>query len=133
MAKGEKIKSKIYTIRDIQVMLDADLAELYNVETKALNQAVKRNAGRFPENFMFQLSEEEFGNLKPQIVTSTKGDLRSQNVTLKKSRGQHRKYLPYAFIETSGPQAAGYQTQFGNEEVIHMNIAITNAGRMALL
>jgi len=64
------IRSRIFTIRGQQVMLDRDLAELYQVETKALNQAVKRNADRFPEDFMFQLSKSEFENWKSQIVTS---------------------------------------------------------------
>ena len=64
----DNLKCRIYTIRNMQVMLDTDLAELYNVETGALNQAVKRNAIRFPESFMFKLSKEEFENLKSQIV-----------------------------------------------------------------
>ena len=68
-------------------MLDTDLAELYGVELRALNQAVKRNADRFPEDFMFQLAAEKFSALRSQIVT------------LKSGRGQHRKYLPYAFTE----------------------------------
>jgi phage regulator Rha-like protein len=68
-------------------MLDADLAELYGVETRTLNQAVKRNEERFPEDFMFQLTADEYESL------------RSQFVTLKTGRGQHRKYLPYAFTE----------------------------------
>ena len=66
-----EIRSKIYAVRGLQVMLDGDLAELYNVETRALNQAVKRNIGRFPKNFMFQLSEKEYKNLASQIVTSS--------------------------------------------------------------
>lgn len=64
----ESIQSKIYTIRGMQVMLDRDLAECYGVTTGALNQAVKRNIGRFPERFMFQMSQEEFENWKSQIV-----------------------------------------------------------------
>jgi len=64
------IHHKIYTLRGKQIMLDSDLAELYQVETKVLNQAVKRNIERFPEDFMFQLSEDEFKNLKSQFVTS---------------------------------------------------------------
>jgi len=68
-------------------MLDADLAALYGVKTKVLNQAVSRNIGRFPADFMFQLTEEEAVRLRSQIVT------------LKPGRGQHRKYLPYAFTE----------------------------------
>ena len=70
-----RIESLIYIIRDQQVMLDSDLARLYGVETKVLNQAVKRNIKRFPEDFMFQLTKEEC--------------LRSQFVTLKESRGRH--------------------------------------------
>lgn len=80
---ADKIKRKIYTLRGMQVMLDADLAVLYHVETKALNQAVKRNSERFPDDFMFQISPREFDNLRSQIVTSSAKDLRSQNVTFK--------------------------------------------------
>ena len=81
-----EIRQRIRTIRGVQVMLDRDLAELYGVETKALNQAVKRNADRFPSDFMVQLTKEEC--------------LRSQIVTLNESRGKHLKYLPYAFTES---------------------------------
>ena len=66
------IKGKIYTIRNMQVMLDRDLAELYQVETRVLNQAVKRNITRFPEDFMFQLTDDEMNNWKSQIVISNK-------------------------------------------------------------
>ena len=81
----EIIIGNIFTVRGKQVMLSQDLAELYQVETKALNQQVKRNKGKFPEAYMFQLTIEEYSRI------------RSQNVTLK--RGQHAKYLPYAFTE----------------------------------
>ena len=81
----EIIISKIYNVGGKQVMLAQDLAELYQVETKVLNQQVKRNIGKFPERYMFQLTKDEYDRL------------RSQNVTLK--RGQHLKYLPYAFTE----------------------------------
>lgn len=81
----EIIVSKIYHVRGKQVMISKDLAELYEVETRVLNQQVKRNIGKFPERYMFQLSQDEYERL------------RSQNVTLK--RGQHVKYLPYAFTE----------------------------------
>ena len=77
-----QIKNLIYTIRGHRVMLDSDLAMLYEVETKVLNQAVKRNIERFPSHFMFQLSKEEWQNLRSQIATF-KNDV--------------RKYLPYAF------------------------------------
>jgi len=81
----EIIISKIYNVRGKQVMLSYDLAELYQVETRMLNQQVKRNIGRFPERYMFQLTQNEYDRL------------RSQNVILK--RGQHLKYMPYAFTE----------------------------------
>lgn len=65
-----EIQARIFMIRGVQVMLDRDLATLYHVETKALNQAVKRNIRRFPERFMFQLTKDEFENWKSQVVTS---------------------------------------------------------------
>ena len=79
-----QIKNLIYTIRGHRVMLDSDLAMLYEVETKVLNQAVKRNLKRFPPNFMFQLTKDEWLNLRSQIVTF---------------RNDIRKYTPYAFTE----------------------------------
>ena len=84
IVKVEDITNKIYTLRDVHVMLDEDLARLYEVETRALNQAVKRNKDRFPDEFMFQLTEEEYENLRSQFVTSSWGG---------------RRYLPYAFTE----------------------------------
>ncbi|PLY14351.1 MAG: DNA-binding protein [Sulfurimonas sp.] len=95
------IQDKIYTIRGMQVMLDEDLAPLYGVETKQLNKAVNRNIARFPEKFRFQLTQEEYDNLRFQNGTSSLDDsLRSQNVTLS-SEKQHggRRYLPYIFTE----------------------------------
>ena len=97
---SDSIRSRIFTVRGVQVMLDRDLAELYGVPTKALNQAVKRNIERFPERFMFQMSNEDIANLRSQIVTlSVETSLRSQIVTLNKKQGQHLKYMPYAFTE----------------------------------
>lgn len=96
LAVQRSIEDKIFTIRGMQVMLDRDLAELYEIETKVFNQAVKRNESRFPDDFRFQLTEAEYQNLRSQIVTSS---LRSQIVTLKSNRGKHTKYLPYAFTE----------------------------------
>ena len=96
----DNIYNRVYVIRGQQVMLDYDLAEIYGYEVKALNQQVKRNIARFPEDFMFQLSDEEMGNLKSQLATSKIGDvlndLKSQIVT--SSWGGRRK-LPYAFTE----------------------------------
>jgi hypothetical protein len=95
----EIIEPLVLYLRREKVLLDTDLAELYGVETKVLNQAIKRNSERFPSDFMFQLTEEEWESLKSQTVTSKKAikPLRSQTVTLK--RGHHRKYRPYAFTE----------------------------------
>ncbi len=94
------IQEKIYTFRNLQVMLDEDLAVLYGVETKVFNQAVKRNIERFPEKFRFQLTQEEHNNLRSKNGTSSlDNSLRSQIVTLESQRGKHRKYLPYVFTE----------------------------------
>ncbi len=86
-----KIQNLIYTIRQNQVMLDVDLAEIYGVEIRVLNQAVKRNPARFPSSFMFQLTKDEENSLRSQIVT-----LKNTN---HQGRGKHRKYLPYVFTE----------------------------------
>jgi len=94
-----EIKNMIYQARGVQVMLDSDLAKLFNVETKSFNQAVKRNSDRLPENVMFQLTKIEFESIRSQFVILNENSLRSQNVTLKNQRGQHRKYLPYVFTE----------------------------------
>ncbi|OHD92510.1 MAG: DNA-binding protein [Sulfuricurvum sp. RIFCSPLOWO2_12_43_5] len=134
----ETIKTKIYTIRGMQVMLDSDLAELYVVETKNLNRAVNRNSDRFPQNFMFQLSEEEHQNLKSQFATSSLSDslrfqngtlddeesLRSQFVTLENSRGKHRKYLPYVFTEQG---VAMLSAVLRSQSAVQMSIHIINA------
>lgn len=90
----QSIERVIYTFRGVQVMLDRDLAKMYNVETKVLNQAVKRNSGRFPERFMFQLSKEEFNNWKSQIVTSnmmSQSEIESFKMAVRRA--------PYAFTE----------------------------------
>jgi hypothetical protein len=93
----DTIKNKIFTIRGLQVMIDKDLAELYEVETKVFNQAVKRNIERFPSNFRFQLTEDEYQNLRSHFVTSSSDDsLRSQIATLEHGG---RRYLPYVFTE----------------------------------
>ena len=104
----QEIETRIFTIRGIQVMLDSHLAELYSVETKQINRAVKRNSYRFPKEFMFQLTAVEWENLRLQIVTSSSDDsLRFQNGTLENVRGKHRKYLPYVFTEQGVAMLAG--------------------------
>src|SRR5438128_3910847 len=90
----ERIEKAILLILGEKVMLDRDLAVLYGVTTKQLNQAVKRNPDRFPEDFMFQLTKEEAKGWWQEVAADR---LRSQTVTLK--RGQHLKYRPYAFTE----------------------------------
>ena len=85
---NEDIKNLIYTIRGKQVMLDSDVAHMYHCETKYVNRVVKRNIERFPEEFCFQLTENEFESLRCQFVTLNEN-----------GRGQHRKYLPYVFTE----------------------------------
>lgn len=92
--KIDNIQNRIYTIRGLQVMLDSDLAELYSVENKRLNEQVRRNVERFPEKFRFQLTEKEFLNLRFHFGTS---NLVSQAVTPKQHGG--RRYYPYVFTE----------------------------------
>jgi hypothetical protein len=93
-------------------MLDSELAALYNVATKALNQAVSRNIDRFPEDFMFRLTEEEATRLRSQIVT------------LKTGRGHHRKYLPYAFTEQG---VAMLSSVLRSPRAVQVNIEIMRA------
>ena len=122
----QSIQNRIYEIRGERVMLDRDLAALYETETKALNLAVKRNSKRFPKDFMFQLTKGEFEGLRFQIETLEKSNnpLRLQNETLKTGRGQHRKYLPYAFTEQGVAMLSGI---LNSDKAINMNIAIMRA------
>ncbi len=108
MIPQEIIQNKIFLIRGKKVMLDRDLAELYCVETKALNQAVKRNLERFPGDFMFQLTEKEFENWKSQIVTSNKEKM-----------GLRRR--PYAFTEQG---IAMLSSVLNSARAIRVNIEI---------
>ncbi len=103
------IQQKIYNIRDQQVMLDFDLAEMFEIQTKVLKQAVKRNLNRFPDDFMFELSEFEWQNLRSQFVTSSWGGIR---------------YLPFAFTEHGVTMLASI---LRSERAVQMNIAIVRA------
>ena len=103
------IHNKIYTIRNLKVMLDFDLSEMYGVQTKVLNQAVKRNIGRFPIDFMFQLTKIEFENLRSQFVTSSWGGTR---------------YMPFAFTEQGVAMLASV---LKSETAIQINIGIVRA------
>ena len=104
------IESRIYLIRGQKVLLDADLASLYQVETKVLNQAVRRNRERFPADFMFQLTRKEDEALRSQIVTSNQGSVRGG-----------RRYSPYAFTEQG---IAMLSSVLSSERAIKVNIAI---------
>jgi flagellar capping protein FliD len=105
----ELIASKIYLIRGIKVMLDRDLAGLYDVETKVLKQAVRRNIDRFPSDFMFELTKDEFNNLRSQIVTSSWGGAR---------------YLPMVFTEQG---VAMLSSVLKSDRAIQVNIQIMRA------
>jgi hypothetical protein len=106
------IQSKIHTLRGQRVMLDTDLAPFYEVPTKALKQAVRRNIERFPEDFMFELTRDEYNSL------------RSQSVTLETGRGQFSKYVPFAFTEHG---VAMLSSVLNSDRAIQTNIAIIRA------
>ena len=106
----EIIERKIYLIRGHKILLDSDLAELYGVEVKQLKRQVRRNLSRFPEDFMFQLQKEEYESL------------RSHFGTLK--RGEHAKYLPYAFTEQG---VAMLSSVLNSDRAIEVNIQIMRA------
>lgn len=131
----EDIQSRIFTVRGVQVMLDRDLARLYQVETKALNQAVKRNKDRFPERYMFQLTKEEWAAISSQnvmtnplwsqnVTLNADDPLKSQNVTLEKGRGKHVKYLPYVFTEQGVTQLSAV---LRSKTAIEVSIRINDA------
>ncbi len=121
----KSIQNRIYEIRGERVMLASDLATLYEIEVRVLNQAVKRNIKRFPKDFMFQLTKEEFEALRFQIETTESGNSsRSQFVTLKTGRGSNIKYLPYVFTEQGVAMLSGI---LNSDKAIAMNIAIMRA------
>ncbi len=107
MIPAEAVERLILTVREQKVILDSDLAALYGVTTKRLNEQFRHNRTRFPEDFAFQLRAEELASLRSQIATTSEDHpLESQSATLKKGRGQHRKYRPYVFTEHGALQAA---------------------------
>jgi len=108
--KHEEIVSRIYFIRGQKVMLDFDLAEMYEVETKRLKEAVRRNLRRFPEDFMFELTQNEYTSLRTQIATL--------------KRGKHAKYPPFAFTEQGVAMLSGI---LKSDMAIDVNIAIMRA------
>ena len=105
----EVIQNKIFEIRGFKVMLDFDLAMLYNVENKVLKQSIRRNINRFPNDFMFELTEIEFESLRSQIVTSNRGGVR---------------YMPFAFTEQG---IAMLSSILNSEKAIEINISIIRA------
>lgn len=111
----KEIENLIYYVRGQQVMLDSDLAMLYNVETKRLNENVKRNIKRFPENFCFRLTESEYTGLRSQFATSNKES------TIAKGG---RRYLPYAFTEQG---IAMLSAVLRNDEAIQVSVNIMNS------
>ncbi|MBI5142946.1 MAG: ORF6N domain-containing protein [Nitrospirae bacterium] len=115
MKLAPPLDTLILTLRKQRVILDADLAELYGATTKRLNEQVKRNADRFPEDFMFQLTAEEWSSLNP---------LRSQIATLEGGRGRHRKYLPFAFTEHGALMAANV---LNSPEAVSMSVYVVRA------
>ncbi len=121
----QSIQNRIYEIRGERVILDFDLASLYEVETKALNQAVKRNIKRFPKDFMFRLTTAEWQEMRSQIVTAyeVSNNMRSQNVTALQSK-RNTSVTPYAFTEQGVAMLSGI---LNSDKAIAMNIAIMRA------
>lgn len=108
----DQVKTLIHEIRGIKVMSDYDLAQLYGVGTRVLNQAVRRNIDRFPPDFMFELTREEYNSLRSQIVT------------LETGRGKHSKYLPSVFTEQG---VAMLSSVLKSKRAVEVNIAIMRA------
>jgi len=121
----KSIQNRIYEIRGERVLLDFDLAALYEVPTKVLNQAVKRNIKRFPKDFMFRLTSDEWGEMWSQIVTTSEEQtsMRSQIVTASQSK-RNTKTTPYAFTEQGVAMLSGI---LNSDKAIAMNIAIMRA------
>jgi phage regulator Rha-like protein len=121
------IQQRIYTIRDVRVILDSDLAAIYGVETKALNRAVKRNRDRFPKDFIFQLSKDEWKNLRYQIGTSSSAQehksLRYQIGTSSLGHGG-RRTRPYAFTEHGSIMAANV---LNSRRAVQMSVFVIRA------
>ncbi|MEO7308160.1 MAG: ORF6N domain-containing protein [Ferruginibacter sp.] len=120
----QSIQNKIYEIRGERVMLDRDLASLYEVETRVLNQAVKRNIRRFPEDFMFRLTKAEFESIKFRSNKANEGFSMSSQFVMTYSDKRPATALPYAFTEQGVAMLSGV---INSEKAISMNIAIMRA------
>ena len=119
---SEIIHNKIYEIRGHKVMLDYEIAEMYEVETKRINEQVKRNIERFPEDFMFQLTENEWEMMRLQIVTTSDSNWSQIATSSKKHRG--KSYLPFAFTEHGVTMLA---TVLRSEKAVKVSIAVVRA------
>jgi len=120
----QSIQNRIYEIRGERVMLDFDLASLYEVPTKVLNQSVKRNNKRFPKDFMFRLTQEEWENIRSQSVTASKStSQRPRIVTVAQSK-RNTAVTPFAFTEQGVAMLSGI---LNSDKAINMNIAIMRA------
>lgn len=121
----QTIQNRIYEIREERVMLDFDLAALYEVQTKVLNQAVKRNIKRFPKDFMFRLTSTEYQSMRSQFVTASENinGMQSQNVTALQHK-RNTNVAPYAFTEQGVAMLSGI---LNSDKAISMNIAIMRA------
>lgn len=124
MKSNPSIESLILTIRNQRVILAGDLAMVYGVETRRLNEQVRRNSARFPGDFVFQLTRQEFDELRSRnaILADGRAALRSQNATLK--RGQHVKYPPYAFTEHGAIMAASV---LDSRQAVAMSVYVVRA------
>src|SRR5712692_6244131 len=118
------IAGRIHVVRRVRVMLDADLAALYGVSTTRLNEAMRRNRARFPEDFMFQLTSAEHENLRSQIAISNRENLRSQSATSSRPRRGGRRYRAYVFTEQG---VAMLSSVVNSEGAIAVNILIMRA------
>jgi hypothetical protein len=118
MTELQVIRQKIFEIRGKKVMLDFDLAELYDVETRILNQAVKRNMDRFPEDFMFQLNQGEWQRIRGESISH---DSNSSQIVMSSLKHRGQKYLPYAFTEQG---VAMLSSVLRSSKAIQVNITI---------
>lgn len=119
--KPENVAPLILFIRGERVLLDADIATLYGVEVRVLNQAVVRNRRRFPEDFMFRLSAEEFERIRPQFLSASGGTTNSSHTVMSSRKHRGRAYLPYAFTEQG---VAMLSSVLRSPRAVEVNIAI---------
>lgn len=126
LAPAERIQSRILVLRGVRVLLDADLAAIYEVPTKQLNQAVKRNSERFPEDFMFQLTKEEAEQVRSRSQDATMKAIASNRSQIVTGSQKHRdpRSLPYAFTEHGAVQLSNI---LRSERAIEMGIAVVRA------